>query len=318
MTTGKTMQLAGIWAAITTPFMSNGDLDLDGIRSNATHFGEALNLDGVFCHGIMGEGWSLTLDERQTALEALVDGGGGKLPVGVVVTHHALRETLALARHAGRTGAHHAVLMRPRGPYGDEELIGAAQAVADAAGLPLVLFESNAPGMSFGPGVIASLASAGDLIGIKATGGTKSVKALRALVGEQCTVCDPHEEQWLSALLLDPDTPLYADPEPYVYQRLDQQLIRAYQQALQAGTDGRALAIWRQLQPLREVYNHWIIGALDRGQSPAAALKHWMQRLGLAAGPVRAPLKPLSEDAKRRLDAALDACGLRAPPTGAA
>ena len=38
MTARKTMQLAGIWAAITTPFMANGDLDLDGIRSNAAHF----------------------------------------------------------------------------------------------------------------------------------------------------------------------------------------------------------------------------------------------------------------------------------------
>lgn len=313
MDTGKTRQLGGIWAAIATPFLESGDLDIDGIRSNAMHLGKALNLDGVFCHGIMGEGCSLTLDERRVALEVLLEGVGSRLQVGVVVTHHALAETLALARHAGRTGAHHVVLMRPRGPYGKDELTGAAKAVADAAGLPLVLFESTAPGMSFGPGVVASLAGAGDVIGIKATGGMKAVKALRALVGGQCIVCDPHEEQWLPDLLADPYTPLYADPEPYLYQWPGQLPVRAYRDALQAGADDRALAIWRELQPLRQVYNYWIIGALDRGLSPAAALKHWIRRLGLAAGPVRAPLKPLPDEARRRLDAALDACGLPPP-----
>lgn len=299
--------LQGIWAAIATPFRADGSLDLDGIAANVRHYREALFLDGVFCHGIMGEGWSLTLDERKAALEALIDGGGEPrgLPVGVVVTHHALAETLTLAHHAGQAGAHHIVLMRPRGPYRDAELTACAEAAVEAAGLPLVLFESPAPGMSFGPTVIEALAERGLVLGIKATGGAKAVSTLRAMVGDSCTVCDPHEDQWLRDLLSDPSLPLYADPEPYLYQTADWQPVRGYRKAL-AGEDAQAaLETWRKLEPWRRVYQHWIIGPLDRGHSPAAALKHWMQHLGLAGGPVRAPLLPLSPDEARTFDADL-------------
>lgn len=301
MATGTKPSLTGIWAAIATPFLADGSLDLGGIAANARHYREALGLEGVFCHGIMGEGWSMTVDERKAALETLIDGGGGPggLPVGVVVTHHALTETLALARHAGGAGAHHIVLMRPRGPYRDAELIAYAEAAVDAGSMPLVLFESTAPGMSFGPAVIETLAGRGLVLGIKATGGTKAVSNLRTLVGGSCTVCDPHEDQWLHDLLGDLTLPLYADPEPYLYQTADWRPVRGYQDALKAGDAATALECWKALAPWRSMYERWIISPLDRGHSPAAALKHWMQRLDLAAGPVRAPLLPLSlEDAQ--------------------
>lgn len=298
--------LAGIWAAIPTPFRQDGALDLDGIASNAQHYHSSLGLDGVFCHGIMGEGWSLTLDERQAALEALTE-GARSLRVGVVITHHALAETLALARHAGAARAHHVVLMRPRGPYRDAELIAYAEAVADAAGLPLVLFESPAPGMSFGPVVIEALARHGCLIGVKATGGAKAVSALRIFASESCPICDPHEDQWLCSLLRDPAQPLYADPEPYLYQTASRQPIRDYRDALAAGDAAAALKSWRTLEPWRYVYERWIIGPLDRGHSPAAALKYWMQHIGLAAGLVRAPLVPLSRAEMQALYADLAA-----------
>lgn len=307
MATGTKPSLTGIWAAIATPMLADGSIDPDGISANAGYYRKALGLDGVFCHGIMGEGWSLTFEERKAALEALIGGGGGPggLPVGVVVTHHALAETVALARHAGRAGAHHIVLMRPRGPYREAELIACAEAATDAAGLPLVLFESPAPGMSFGPAVIEALAKRGRLMGIKATGGAKAVANLRALIPENCTVCDPHEDQWLRDLLGDQSLPLYADPEPYLYQTMGWQPVKGYQDALKAGDVETALETWKALAPWRHVYERWIIGPLDRGHSPAAALKHWMQNLGLPAGPVRAPLLPLSPDDTKALDADL-------------
>ncbi len=314
MSAGTEPSLIGLWAAIATPLLVDGSLDADGIAANARYYRDGLGLDGVFCHGIMGEGWSLALDERKAALEALIDGSGGPsgLSVGVVITHHALAETLALARHAGQAGAHHIVQMRPRGPYREAELIAAAEAAADAAGLPLVLFESSAPGMSFGSAVIDTLAQRGLVLGIKATGGGKAVSTLRALVGTHSTVCDPHEDQWLRDLLCDPSLPLYADPEPYLYQTADWQPIRGYRDAFTAGDINAALRYWRQLEPWRRVYQRWIIGPLDRGHSPAAALKHWMHRLGLAGGPVRAPLLPLSHHDAKALDA--DLASLSSPP----
>lgn len=299
--------LTGLWAAIATPMQADGSLDPEGIQANARHYADGLGLDGVFCNGIMGEGWSLTLAERKRVLELLISATEGKLPVGVVVTHQAMAETLDLCRHAGATGAHHVVLMRPRGPFRDEELIGFGRAAAEAAELPLVIFESTAPGMSFGAGVIAALAEEGLVLGVKATGGGKAVSALRQRTIGLCTICDPHEDIWLNDLITDADQPLYADPEPYLYQTANYQPIRDCRTALAAGDATTALELWRSLNPVRRVYNQWIIGALDHGRSPVPALKHWMQRLGLSAGPARAPLLPLSLEDRRTLDVDLDA-----------
>ncbi len=298
--------LSGVWAAIFTPFLGSGRLDLKGAEANASAYAERLGLDGVFCNGIMGEGGSLTVGERRSVLEAILEGAGRRLRVGVVATHHAPRETIALARHAGAAGADHIVLMRPRGPWGDEELGDLADAVVDAAGRPLVLFESTAPGMAFGPGAIARIAQRCVVIGVKATGGVKQVADLRRRFPE-LVICDPHEDQFLPTLLTLGDRPLYADPEPYLFRNEDVDLVRAYRAAALGGDADAALAAWRRLGALRSVYDRWIIGPLDQGRSPVPALKHWAERRGLAAGPPRFPLRPLTQADRAALDAALDA-----------
>jgi 4-hydroxy-tetrahydrodipicolinate synthase len=303
-------KLEGIWAAIPTPFQADGALNLDGTRANAQKYVDHFGCDGVFCNGIMGEGWALTADERQESLAAILDGAEGRLNVGVVVTHHAPRETLALCRHAGKAGAHHAILMRPRGQYRDVELVAFGEAAADAAGLPLVLFESPAPGMSFGANVIETLAQKGLVLAVKAPGGDKAVAALRRQVGDAALICNPHEDQLLTELARSPNAPLYANPEPYLYQSKESQPIRAYRDALCGNETSAAHALWRKLSPLRIVYDRWVIGRLDHGLSPVPALKHWARRMGLETGPVRFPLQPLSAAAAQALDADIDAAGV--------
>lgn len=302
-----------IWAAVPTPFRPDGGLDLDGVAHNARHFADSLGLEGVFCNGLMGEGWSLDVDERRSVVEAIVGATGGRLRVGVVVTHHALSETLALARHAGGAGADHIVLMRPRGPFSDDELIGFVEAAIQAAGLPGVLFEASAPGMSFGASVVERLARAGRIVSVKATGGSKAVAALRRACGDAVVIADPHEECWLDTLLRHDLRVLYADPEPYLFQHAGARPIADYYDAYRRGDVAGAAAISRSLEPLRRIYDRWIIGRLDRGLAPNAALKLWCARLGLAAGPVRPPLAPLAAADRQALEAELTEAGI-APP----
>ena len=62
------MQLPGIWAAMPTTFLADGGHDLLGIAGNACRRRDALGLDGVLGHGLMGEGCSLALEEPRAAL----------------------------------------------------------------------------------------------------------------------------------------------------------------------------------------------------------------------------------------------------------
>lgn len=312
--TDPTKKLQGVWAAIPTPFLPDGALDLDGATANAGRYAADFGLDGVFCNGIMGEGWALTVDERRQVLAAILAGAGERLCVGVVVTHHAPAEALALSRHAGVSGAHHIILMRPRGQYRDGELVAFCEAAADAAGLPMVLFESPAPGMSFGPDVIEALARKGLLLAVKAPGGDKAVAALRRRIGDGALICNPHEDRFLTELAFSPEAPLYANPEPYLFLGTASRSIHDYRRAFLEGDAAAALAHWRKLSPFRPIYDRWIIGQLDHGLSPVPALKHWAHRMGLATGPVRFPLEPLSPESARLLDAELDAAGVPQGP----
>ncbi len=302
------MQISGIWAALPTPFLADGALDLAGIAANAVHCRDALGLDGVFCHGLMGEGWSLSLAERQAALEALLAGAAGALKVGVVVNHHALAESIDLARHAARAGAHHIVLMRPAGLFGPEEHLAYARAVSDAAAIPAVLFDGEAAGWA--PATIRALAAEGRLIGVKCTRDFDAIIAVRAAVGDVVPVCDPYEGHALANLLRFGVRTLYADPEPYLFQTAARRDVAAL---LTATDPGAAAALFAAMEPLRIVYQRWILEPLRRGRAPCAALKHWCARIGMAAGPVRAPLRPLAPEEARALDVALDAAGVSPP-----
>lgn len=299
--------LDGIWAAVPTPFSADGRLNIRGIVSNARHFADTLALEGIFCNGVMGEIWSLSLAERKAALEAHVAGAGGKLRVAVVATHHSLIETIDLSQHAARSGADHVVLFRPDGLFCADELHDYVVAVCDQADVPVVLFDSAAQNDGYPSEVIRRLAEADRIHGVKCTRNADAIVKLRMECGDVVTVTDPYEAHWLENLVRFDLRTLYADPEPYLFQIEDCQLVRDYFAAYQVGQTDSALAKFRRLEPLRQVYEEWVLEPLRRGAPLNAALKHWCGRVGIAAGPVRAPLRPLHASEERSLDEALTA-----------
>jgi 4-hydroxy-tetrahydrodipicolinate synthase len=299
---------AGIWAAVPTPFHADETIDLAGIARNVGHFRDTLGLAGVFCNGLMGEGWSLAERERRQILEATVDAAGGALAVGVVTTHGSVSETLALSRHAIESGADHIVLMRPSGLFSIDELADYVRMVSDAAeGGRIVLFDSEAQSGGFRLEVIRMLAKEGRIHAVKCTRDGDAIAALRAECIEFVAICDPYESHALSNLTRFDQGVLYADPEPYLYQTADTQLIRAYFDDHRRDDVGSMIANHGRLEPIRRVYAKWIQTPLMRGLPINAALKHWCRRLGLAAGPVRRPLNPLREEQAAALDLELDA-----------
>src|SRR3954451_23639780 len=82
-------QFRGLWAAITTPFTADGELDEDGLRRNMRHYTDELHIEGIFCTGNMGEFWALTHDERLRIVEIVVEEARGKCLTIAQTAHHA-------------------------------------------------------------------------------------------------------------------------------------------------------------------------------------------------------------------------------------
>jgi len=302
----------GIWAAIHTPLRPDGSLDVEGIRHNVAIYINDLGLRGVFFCGLMGEYWSFTLAERKLFVETLAGAAGGRLGMAPNCTHHSLAETIELVRHARQTGCHYATLMNPPvGPRTDEALLDYFQSACAASDIEIMLFNTPAGGYVLGPELLARLCGIPNVRGIKAAGDDRDRIEVRRACAEKVVVSDPMESHWLENLTVHRQTLLFADPEPYLYQQAGRRPIADYFRQFQDGDLDGCRKAYARLDPLREVYERWIMGPMRAsGRPPNAALKVWAAAMGLAAGPTRAPVRGLTAEEHDALIGDLRRAGL--------
>jgi 4-hydroxy-tetrahydrodipicolinate synthase len=295
-----------IWAAIPTPFLKSLELDEAGIRHNVRHY-ISLGLDGVFCNGLIGEVWSLSFSERQRIVEIMADEAKHRLALSVVITSGSLPETLELGLHAKRAGAAHSVIMVPTsGPRSDEQLLLYFRVICEALEMPIVIFNAaTADASPLKPEVFAALCGLPGVKMLKTTSYLQNT-ALRASARNGVLVSDPLEEHFLSNHCEHGQSILYADPEPFLYQTPQSRPVAAYVDHLKHKDELSAQNGFAALSPLREVFNEWIMGPLIAGHMPNAAVKRWCESIGMAGGPVRAPISPMTTYETKTFDSDLN------------
>ena len=74
-------KVTGLWVAIPTPFTADGLLDEAGIRHSVEYYVSGIEVDGIFCGGVMGEFWSMTVGERRRGHELVADTVNGRIPI---------------------------------------------------------------------------------------------------------------------------------------------------------------------------------------------------------------------------------------------
>jgi len=301
----------GLWVAITNPFLNGGDIDERGLIRNISYLSEGLKIEGIFCNGIMGEFWALTVSERKAILEIIVGESRGRMLVSVVTTHHSLRETIELTRHAQEIGAEFAVLINPYvGPRSERDILSYYSAVCNAVDIGIIIFNTPMAGYSMSPSLIQELAEIENICGIKNTDTTDHMAEVRRRVGTRIVVSDPLEERLFFNMTHFGQQVFYADPEPYLYQTVTRQPIRGYTQLIERGEVETALELFRSLEGIRKVYAKWIMNPLLKGEMPNAFLKYWMELLGMSGGFVRPPLTQITPEHREALKKDLIEVGL--------
>ncbi|MBX3029760.1 MAG: dihydrodipicolinate synthase family protein [Chloroflexi bacterium] len=138
------IDLGGIIPAIATPMLDGERLDFDAIGpyvdwlAGTGALGLAVNVD-------TGEGPHLTRDERREVLEAVRAAAAGRLRIIAGVGGPSTADGIANARIARDAGAD-ALLVFPIGAFLSQPLradmvVAYHRAIADATGLPLILFQ---------------------------------------------------------------------------------------------------------------------------------------------------------------------------------
>jgi len=274
--------LRGAIAAALTP-LRDGALDGDAVGPYV-EFLAAGGLDGLLAMGTTGEGMLFGLGERKEIASAFVDAAAGRLQVAVHAGMQTTRDTVALAEYAAAIAADAvAVIPPPYFPLDDDALLAHLAAAARAcAPVPFYVYEfERASGYAVSRHVLDGLRDAApNLAGMK--------------------VSDSPYEKF--ARYLDVGLDVFVGPEAFIGRGTEAGAVGAVS-ALASAFPERVVAAVRdrsdELASLRE--------SIERFPRHAA-LKHVVTRRGVPVRPeVRPPLRLLTQEEERDLDAALAA-----------
>ncbi len=136
----------GVYAAMATPITRDGDVDPVGIRNVVNYLFEN-GVDGLSILGSTGEGPSLTIGQRQHALEASLEAANGRGAVFTGAASSVVSEVIASLKTIAGTGAQGALVPPPYYYRLDTEgIIGYYQRIAEASPVPVIMY--NIPSMT--------------------------------------------------------------------------------------------------------------------------------------------------------------------------
>ena len=150
--------MKGVHAAIVTHFGADLTVDHEAVASEVRWL-LAEGVHGIVPNGTVGEGGSLSREERREVIETVVGAGGGA-PVCAGVSAPTAEQAAAYARDAAAAGADGAMVLPPLLYRADErELVEFFGSVARATELPLLVYNNPlGSGSDLRPELLAMLA----------------------------------------------------------------------------------------------------------------------------------------------------------------
>jgi 4-hydroxy-tetrahydrodipicolinate synthase len=180
----------GVFPAVTTQFRADFSLDLEATQRV---IGAIVRdgVDGLIVCGTVGEGTSLSAEEKRRVLAAAKEVAGGRIPVIAGVAEYTTELAAALARDVEKLGLD-GLMVLPAMVYGGKprELLAHFRTVAGASGLPVMLY-NNPPvyRTDVTPEMAAALADVPTIAAIKeSSGDTRRFIDLQNLVGDRFTL----------------------------------------------------------------------------------------------------------------------------------
>jgi dihydrodipicolinate synthase/N-acetylneuraminate lyase len=280
-------RFTGAVAAAITPLRDGGNALDDGAFGPLVAFYEASGLTGVLALGTTGEGIALGVDERRLTAERFLEQARGRLSVFVHCGAQTTRDTIALAEHAAERGADAVAVIGP--PYfqlDETALLNHFAAAAEAcAPTPFFLYEfERASGYPIPLTVIRRLRErAPNLVGLK--------------------VSDSPFERFRPYLLEGLD--VFVGPEALIFDGMSGGAVGAVSGLAAAFPDLVAEVVRAPSAEGAERLGR-LRAAIERFPRHSA-LKRVLGRRGLPVREdVRAPLRALSDEERREVDALVE------------
>jgi 4-hydroxy-tetrahydrodipicolinate synthase len=286
--------IRGVLSALVTPFTGpDSKVDEPGLRRLIErHIAEGIH--GLVPCGSTGEFAAMSLEERRTVVEVVLDQAGGRVPVIAHVGAMTTRDAVDLAQHAEGSGAAGVMAIAP---YYEPLSLGETKryfrAIADAIGIPVVVYNLPvATGVNLTPEDIADLASAaGNIRYVKdSTGDLSQAARLIHDYGDVVGTFVGLDTLYFTSLLEGAPGSIIGAANFLTPQ------LRAIYDAVQADDVVAARAEWLRIFP---VLQFLISGGYVTGVRGALDI------LGISAGPTRAPVEELEPTRRAELETLL-------------
>lgn len=135
------MKLSGLWPALLTPLTADGAVDHDALAGLVADL-VPRGVDGLVPLGSTGEFTEFDAAERRAIVETVVDAAAARVPVLAGVSGLSTAETCRYAADAERAGAAAVLVLPPLyWKVSDERIFDHFRAVADAVGVPVVVYD---------------------------------------------------------------------------------------------------------------------------------------------------------------------------------
>jgi 4-hydroxy-tetrahydrodipicolinate synthase len=281
--------------ALVTPF-KNGAVDFDALK-RLVEWHIAQGSHGLVPVGTTGESPTLSHDEHEQVVQAVVDTVDGRIPVIAGAGSNSTSESLGLVKHAKAVGADAALVVTPY--YNKPTQAGMVAHYSTLAEVGLPIFIYNIPPRSV---VDMSPETMGELAKLDMIVGVKDSSADPARVAMQRMTCG---KDFIQLCAEDPAAVGYNAMGGVgcisVTANVAPQLCSQMQEATLAGDFATALEISDKVMPLhRAIF-------LEPG---VAGVKYAMSCLGLCENELRLPMISVSDDTKATIEAALRHAGL--------
>lgn len=282
----------GVFPALVTPFTKDDKVDEDGLRSNIAFVIES-GVSGIVPSGCTGEAATLSHQEQRNIIDIAID--ASSVPVIAGTGSNNTKEAIELTKYAADAGADAAMLITPYyNKPTDAGLITHYKIVAETCDIPILLY--NVPsrtGKNMCADVVAELAKVENIIGIKEAGGdiTQVSKIIELTREQDFIVLSGDDSLTLPILALGGKGVVSVAANIIPRQMSD--MVSAFLE----GRLDRARELHHILSPLfRALF-------LETNPIPVKTAMGWR---GLAAGGLRLPLSPLSEENATKLRSVLE------------
>jgi len=175
---------------MVTPFKSNEDLDVEGLKSNIDFYVQN-GVHGLVVGGSTGEFATLTQEEHRKIISAAVDQVNGRVPLLAGTAYCSTKYTVEMSRYAEDAGVDGLLIVPPYYTKPNEnEIYDHYSAVAGAVSIPIMLYNNPFTSkVDMRPELIEKLSKLPNVTHVKeSSSDVTRIWKIRKLTGDKMTV----------------------------------------------------------------------------------------------------------------------------------